>query len=66
MKDVAYCPETIKCWKRIETWTLLSKRQKVNKVRSRKLRRIIVQANLDESNIYAITFEECQVRLDES
>ena len=39
---------------------------KRKKVSSRKLRHIIVQADLDESNIYAITFEECQVRLDES
>ena len=39
---------------------------KRKKVSSQKLRCIIVQAYLDESNIYAITFEECQVKLAES
>ena len=64
MGDVAYSPEVIRWWKTIEAWKLLRRKAQGGRVSSRRIDRTVKKADIAESDIYALSADQCQSKLD--
>ena len=60
---VAFSPEVLRWWKTIETWVLLRKKANGGRVSSRRLKRSIEKADIDEPAIYSLSADQCQMKL---
>ena len=63
MGDVAFSPDVMRWWKTIEAWKLLRKKAQGGRVSSRKIDRTLAKTEIDETEIYALSVDQCQAKL---